>query len=607
LVNAAGSFARQVGAWVCLDVPLVNMVHQYLVTEPIPEVAALERETPVIRDPRASCYYRQEQKGLIIGPYETAGAQAWGLDGIDWSFDMQLLPPDIDRLTPWLELVMERIPVFAEAGIRRVVNGPITHSPDGTFLLGPAAGLRNYWMCCGASIGITQGPGAGWALAQWMVHGQAEVNVRELDPRRFGPYAKQPYCVAKAIDEYQRMYATHYPGEVRDPGRPARTSTLYEPLKAKGAIYAEAFGWERPKWFAPAGVTEVYSFRRTNWFSYVAEECRAVRERVGVLDLSSFSKYEVTGTDAEAMLNRLFANRMPRRDGGIVLAHMLTADGMIESESTITRLSEGRYYLLSGAVAQLHDLDLLCQGVREGEDVTVVDVTDDIGVLVLAGPQSRAVLAGLTDADLSNAAFRWLAGREITVAGVPLRALRISYVGELGWELHAPMDALPRLYGALMEAGAGHGIADFGVYAVNALRMEKAHKAWGAELTNEITMVEADMMRFVDLEKGDFVGRDALLRRQEEGVKTTLVYAEVEDGDADPLGNEPVFDGDRVIGVTTGGAHGHAVGKTLVFAYVEPALAEPGSRFEVAILGRRRPASVLSEPAYDAANVRMRA
>ena len=607
VVNAAGSFAPQVGAMVGLKVPLVNMVHQYLVTEPLAAVAALDDEFPVVRDPRASCYYRREKQGLIIGPYEAKGAEAWGLDGIDWSFDMELLPPDIDRLTPHLELAMARIPAFAEAGIKQIVSGAITHTADGTFLLGPAAGLRNYWLCCGASIGITQGPGAGKTLAQWMVHGQAEINVREMDPRRYGDWAVGDYCLEKSIDDYQHMYVVHLPGEHRDAGRPVRTTPIYQKLKDKGAVMAEVFGWERPKWFAPPGVDEEYGFRRANWFDVVAGECRAVRERVGLLDLSSFAKYEVTGADALPFLDRLFANRMPKRDGRIALAHMLTEDGMIESEATITRLAADRFYLLSGAVAELHDLDLLTQGRRSGEDVTVANVSDDYGVLVLSGPKSRDVLGALTDADLSNAAFPWLTGREITVAGVPLRALRISYVGELGWELHHPMVAMAGLYDALMEAGAAHGIADFGVYAVNSLRMEKGYRGWGAELTNEITMIEADMERFVAFDKADFVGRAATLKRKREGVSTCLVYIAVEALDADCMGGEPVLAEGRVIGVTTSGGYGHAVGKSLAFAFVEPVFAAPGSMFEVAILGQPRRAEVLPALLYDPDNARMRA
>ena len=301
VVNAAGGFSPQVGAMVGIDVPIVNIVHQYLVTESLDAVSALDREPPVVRDPRASCYYRQERQGLIIGPYETDGAQPWALDGIDWSFDTELLPPDIDRLVPWLELAAKRIPAFENAGIARVVSGPITHTPDGGFLIGPAPGLPNFWMCCGAGIGITQGPGAGKYLAQWMVHGQTEINVREMETRRFGEWAGSGYCVPKAVDEYHRMYQTHFPGEFREPGRPVKTTPVHGRLAARGAVFAETFGWERAKWFAAPGVEERYSFRRTNWFEPVAEECRAVRERVGVVDLSSFAKFDVTGRDAASV------------------------------------------------------------------------------------------------------------------------------------------------------------------------------------------------------------------------------------------------------------------------------------------------------------------
>jgi len=606
VVNAAGSFANQVNAMVGLEAPIVNMVHQFLVTEDIPEVAALGREPPVVRDPRASCYYRQEGKGLVIGPYERAEARAWGLDGIDWGFDMELLPPELDRLEPSLELATRRIPALETAGIKRVVSGPITHTPDGGYLMGPAAGLANFWMCCAASIGITQGPGAGKYLAQWMVHGQTEINVREMDPRRFGAWANGDYALKKSIDEYQEMYQVRRPGEFRAAGRPLTTTPIHHKLAARGAHFAEVYGWERPKWFAREGEDEAYSFRRTNWFEAVAGECRAVRERVGVMDLSSFAKFEVSGADAAALLERLAANRLPRRDGGIVLAHMLTELGGIECECTITRLGRDRFYLLSALVAELHDLDWLVQHVAADEAVTVEDVTQRIGVLVVAGPRSRQLIARLSDADLSNQAFPWLTAREIEVAGVPTRALRVSYVGELGWELHHPMARMAELYDALMAAGADLGVADFGAYATNSLRMEKAYKAWGAELTTEITPVEAGIERFVRLDK-PFIGRDAVAARQAAGVESRLVYLALEADDADALGNEPVYDGERIIGVTTGGAYGHSVGQSLAFAYVEPPYAAPESRFEIEILGQRRPARVLAGAAYDPGNERLRA
>lgn len=604
VVNAAGSFCAQVGEMVGLKVPMVNMVHQYLVTEEIPEVSALEKELPVTRDPRSSCYYRQEQNGLIIGPYEMQ-PEAWGLEGIDWSFDNALLPPDTGRLEPHLVVAAQSLPVFETAGIKKVVSGPITHTPDGNFLLGPAPGLRNFWMCCSASIGITQGPGAGKYLAQWMMHGQTEINVREFDPRRFGDWALGQYALDKSIDEYRHMYATYYPGEFRDAGRPVRVTPIVENLRKQGAVFAETYGWERAKWFDGKREGERYSFRRNNSFATVAEECRAVRERAGLLDLSCFAKYEVSGADAEGFLNRICANSLPDKPGGIALVHMLTELGGIECEATVTRLDQGLFYVLSAAAAETHDLDWMNRHVGDAEDVSVINVTDNYGVLVLSGPRSREVLRKLTDADLSNDAFPWMSAARIEVSGIPTRALRVSYVGELGWELHHPMDQMQRLYDALMEAGAEFGIANFGTYAVNSLRMEKAYKGWGSELTTEITPMEAGLERFVDFSK-TFIGREATLSRKLLGGNTKLVYLSVDAEDADCLGNEPVLDGEEIIGVTTSGAYGHTVGMSLAFAYVSPRYSEPGTRFDISLLGKRRMATVFEKALYDPENTRLR-
>ena len=605
VVNAAGGFAPRIGAMVGIEVPIVNMVHQYLVTEDLDEVAALEREPPVVRDPRASCYYRREGRGLIVGPYETEGARPWALDGIDWSFDAELLPPDIDRLMPWLELAARRVPVFANAGIKRVVSGPITHTPDGGFLIGPADGLENFWLCCGAGIGITQGPGAGKYLAQWMVHGQTEINVREMEARRFGGWAVGGYGVEKAIDEYHQMYQVRYPGEYREAGRPARTTPIHDRLAARGAVFAETFGWERAKWFAPEGVEERYGFRRMNWFDAVGGECRAVRERVGAVDLTAFAKFDVTGPDAASFLDRVVANRVPR-EGRAVLAHALTEQGGIESEFTVTRLDGDRFYLVSAPVARIHDRDWLARHRREGEEVRITDVTDDYAALLVTGPRSRELLGGLTGADLGNAAFPWMSAREIEVAGVPARAIRLSYAGELGWELHHPMSRMAELYDAVMEAGRDYGAADVGLYAMNALRMEKGYRAWGLELTTELTPIEAGLERFVDLDS-PFIGRDAVARRAREGGESRLVYLAVDAEDADAHGNEPVYAGGRLVGLTTGGAYGYAVGRSIAFAFVEPDLAAPGTGLEIAVLGRRRAATVLAEPLYDPGNERLKA
>ena len=501
---------------------------------------------------------------------------------------------------------MERMPLWAELGIKRVVCGAIPHTPDANPLLGPAHGLRNFWHCNGASIGIAAGAGSGKYLAQWMVHGDAEINMAGVDPRRFGKYAPGKYTKAKSHQDYEHMYALHLPGEERPASRQTRVTPLYEKLAARGAVYTEANGWERPKWFSLDGREEELGFRHNNVLEVVAEECRAVRERVGILDLSSFAKFDVRGADAETMLNRVSANKMPK-PGRITLTHYLSAEGRIQGESTVSNLGD-HFYVLSGAGAEDRDFDLLQQGILAGENVTVKNETDQMGVLVVPGPKSRDTLAAITEEDLSNHSFRWLSAQIITIAGRKVCALRVNYVGELGWELHCKMEDLAHLYDAVWAAGEAHGIANFGTYAVNSLRLEKAYKGWGAELTNEITLIEADMPRFFAENKGEFLGRDATLAVREAGIAQKLVYLEVAPGDSDIAGGEPLFapDRDAPVGVTTSGGFGHSCGKSLGFGYVETAYAEPGSALRVELLGEKRAATVLAEPVWDAQNTRLR-
>ncbi|WP_420446324.1 FAD-dependent oxidoreductase [Candidatus Poriferisodalis sp.] len=615
VVNAAGHYAPQLGAMIGLDVPIVSVIHQYLVTETVPEVAALGFELPVVRDPRASCYYRQEIDGLLIGPYEMSGARAYGIDGIDWDLHFHLPGQDLDVLEECLDFAQQRIGVLASAGIKQVVSGPITHTPDSGYLMGPAPGVRNYWHCNGASIGITQGPGAGKYLAQWIVHGQTEINVRSMDPRRFGDHTgpKSAFAYDKAIDEYHEMYQVRLPGEQRDAGRPIKTTPLWSRLDALGARWQEIYGWERPQYFAPDGTPEAHSFRRSNAHDLVGAEVRGVRERVGVADLSAFAKFEVTGAAAAALLDRLSANRLPGRDGGIRLTHMLTPLGGIECEMTIARLAPDRFWLASAIMGQSHDFDWLRDHVEDGEQVSVRDATDDTAILGVTGPRARDVLAPLTDADLSNDAFSWLTVQQITAAGVPAIALRVSYVGELGWELHCGMEGAARIYDAVAESGEPHGLVHFGSYAMNVMRIEKAYKAWGSELTTEITPVEARLGRFVDYQR-PFVGRDAAAARREceergEPLSMVLVYCEVDATDNEVRGNEPAFapGSDEPMGIGTSGAWGHTVGRSLAFVYVDPRFEAPGSTFELDLLGERRTATVLAEAAYDPANKALRA
>jgi dimethylglycine dehydrogenase len=608
VVNAAGSYCDVVGAWSGHRVPITNMLHHYVITEPVKALIEREAELPVVRDPWSSCYLREETNGILVGPYETSTAHiCWDGQPPAWNFESELLPPEIDRLAPSLEKAAERFPLFAEAGLKRIIPGAITHTPDGVYLSGPAPGPKNYWMHCGASIGICQGGGAGKYLAQWMVHGQAEINMREFDPRRFGNWATKEYCEAVAVADYQHMYYCYKPGEQHEVGRGLRTTPLHETLKAQGAQFSQVSGWERARWYAPDNQGEVFSFKRSNWWEPVRQECIAVRDRVGLMDLSTFAKFEVTGPDAEAFLQRICANKVPAADGRIVLGHLLNANGFIESEMTITRLGADRYYVLSAAAAQLYDMDQLRWRLQPGERVAITDVTDAFGVLVLAGPKARDVLASCTDARLDNAVFPWLSAREITIAGVTaVRALRVNYVGELGWELHVPMAGMANVFTALMAAGKAHGMRLFGTYAMNSLRLEKAYRAWGGELTNEVTMVAADMERFVDLGK-EFTGRAATVRAKLEGPPIKLIYLTVEAADSDCYGNEPIYRGDRLVGITTGGAYGHRAEQSLAFAYVEPAFAGPGETFEILMMGTRRNAWTLTRPAWDAKNERIRA
>ena len=610
VVNAAGCYARQVSQMVGTDIPMINMKHTYIVTDAVQTFLESDSEMPVIRDPYPSSYYRQEQKSALIGIYEMENSQeCWTHRGgwPEWESQNELFDPDFDNIMPFVERVMERVPMWRELGIRRVVCGAIPHTPDSNPFLGPAAGLRNFWHCNGASIGIAAGAGSGKYLSQWMIYGDAEINMAGVDPRRFSDFAPGDYTKAKSHEDYEHMYKLHLPGEERPAGREVRTTPLYDRLTAQGGVFGELNGWERPKWFSPDGREEEVGFRHNNVFDVVAEECRAVRERVGVLDLSSFAKYEVTGPDAEAMLNRCSANRMPRKTGGLVLTHYLSGEGRLNGESTVCRLGDDRYYVLSGANCEERDLAILGQAVQPEEDVEIRNITDEWGVLVLAGPRAREVLAGVTDADLSNAAFPWLTGQEIDVAGEAVRALRVNYVGELGWELHCPMDRLLAVYDAVWEAGGAFGIANFGTYAVNSLRIEKAYKGWGAELTNEISPVEAGVERFFREDKGDFTGRDAVLKIREQGPEIQVVYFEVEAGDNDVAGGEPMLDGDRVIGITTSGGFGHATGKSLGFGYVPAQYTEPGTGMQVQLLGEIRRITVLDTPVWDPASERPRA
>ncbi len=613
VVTATGSWARQVAAMVGLDIPVIAVEHQYIVTEPCRELEERKAkglpELPVLRESDQSYYLREERQGLIVGPYEK-GAPAWGVDGVPDSFGQELLPPDIDRLQVHIDAAIRRVPMLGRVGIKDCINGPIPYTPDGSPLIGPAPGLRNYWLAEGFSFGITAAGGAGRLLAEWMVAGEPAIDPWDVDPRRFGAYANKVYTKLKNEEAYEHIFVLHYPLEERPAARPAKTSPIYDRLTAMGAVWGQKFGWERPNWFAPKGMPakDVYSFRRANFFEPVREECRAVRERVGVQDLTGFSKFVVEGPGAEAMLDRLVANRLPRGHLRTQLCHVLNRMGGVVSEFTITRLGPDRFYIVSAAAAQAHDHDVLWRALPADGGVTLRDLTLDRGVLVLAGPRARDVLRKLTDADLSNEAFPWLSGKAITVGVAPVLALRVNFLGELGWELHHPLAYQVGIFQNLMEAGAAFDIRPVGIRAMDSLRIEKGYRYWRSDLTTEYTILEAGMERFVRFDKGDFVGKQALVEQKRMGLPRRFVTIQVDaETDNDPWGNEPLYAGGRMVGRTTSGAYGYTVAKSLALAYVEPTHAEPGSRLEIELLGRRHPASVIPESPWDPANARIRA
>ncbi|GAB5471530.1 MAG: FAD-dependent oxidoreductase [Rhodospirillales bacterium] len=606
LVNAAGTWCREIGEMMGLDLPVVPMLHQYLVTDRVAALAERQQagqpELPIIRDPEESWYLRQERDGFICGPYETA-APAWSVDGVPPDFGMELLPPDLERVEAIVALAMARVPALAEAGIKTVVNGPITFTPDANPLIGPAFGLPNAWLLTGSSMGVMEGGGAGAFLAHWMREGAPPLDALAVDGRRFGPYADRAYRLDKAKECFGLQFGIHYPFEERPAGRPRRITPLLSRQAAAGAVFGSAYGWERPNWFArePGQEQASLTFRRPAWFDAVAGECRAVGEAVGLADLSAFAKFEVSGRGAAAFLEGLGCQGPPRRVGRLGLLHALTSAGGVASEFTVTRLADDRFYLTSAAAAERHDEDLLRGRSEPFPGVTVTNLTEETGILAVAGPKARALLAPLIDLSLSDADFPWLGARRGHIAGVPLLALRVSYVGELGWELHVPLTHLAAVYDVLTEAGGGQGLRPFGAYAMNALRLEKGYAAWGSDLTSERTPLEAGLAAYVRSQGRDFVGRDALLRRAEAGPGWRLVLLELPET-ADPFYLHPLYGGDALAGMVTSAAYGHRVGRSLALAYLRPDAL--GTHVEVEILGRRVAAEILPRPPYDPENDR---
>lgn len=606
VVNAGGTYARQVALWLGYDLPATSMTHHYFITDTVPEFQGLEKELPVVRDDRlVSGYVRMEQKKGLIGIYEKANPNTVWEDHCPWESENELFEPDYDRVMLWLENAMGRMPIFAQLGITREVHGAISHPPDGNPLIGPAPGLKNYWCCCGTQIGIGWGPGLTRELARWIVSGSPEINMREFDPRRFGPYADQKYQITKAKEDYLLRHEIPFPHFNRLEGRPVKPSALYEECRAEGAVFEEVYGHERPRWFAPEGTDakDIYGFRRTKLHDIVSAEVRAVRERAGIMDISAFTKVEVSGPDARAFLDGLVANRLPSL-GRIALTHILNEAGRIELETTVVCLAEDRFYLACAAFFEQRLVDNLTFA-RKSEDIVIINRSSDWGAFALNGPKSRDILRVCTRADLSNAGFKWMTAQPIEVGGHRLWAFRMSYAGELGWEFHGPRAAILAAFRAIKAAGKAYGLANYGSFAMNAMRMEKAFKGAG-ELTNEVTLPEADVMRFVRLDKA-FRGKAATEVAAAKPLRFVCVYLDVaDDGTSDGNGGEAVLAAGKQIGTVSSIAYGHGVGKLLAFAYVQPEYAEPGTKLDVVVMGTTRAAKVLGEPAYDPENLKPR-
>jgi dimethylglycine dehydrogenase len=612
VVSATGSFARLTGAMVGLDVPVIPVEHQFIVTEPHPEIVRRHEqglpEMGVLRESDGSWYLREERGGLLLGPYEK-GAPCCYVDGPRDDCEYELFPEDIERLTPHIEAAINRVPAFGEVGVKEVYNGAIPYTPDGSPIIGPAWGLRNYWLNEGHSFGITAAGGAGWQLAEWITEGEPTIDMLGVDPRRFGDYATKGYLRAKNEEAYANVFTIHYPDEERPAGRPLRTAPCYERMKALGAVFGQKFGWERPNWFAPKGTPQEdhWSFRRSRWFEPIGAECRNVMENVGLLDMTAFAKARVSGPGAEAFLDHLVANRIPQKVGRLNLCHALNRRGGVHSEFTILREAQDSFYLISAGAWQRLDHDWLRRQMPDDGSVRFANLTDALGVLVVAGPKARALMARVSDADFSNETFPWLTGKDIFVGMAPTKALRVNFVGELGWELHHGIEYQNHIFDRLIEAGADFGLKPFGIRAMDSLRIEKSYRLVGTELSIEYAAYESGLDRFVHPNKGDFIGRDALVRWRERGFANRFVTLEVHDvTDADALGNNPIYANGKLVGRATGGNYGFRVEKSLALAMVTPEVADLGTELEMDILGTRHPVTVIPESPYDPENQRLR-
>jgi len=613
VVNCAGQWAREIGRMAGVNVPLVSVQHQYLVTEAIPGIS---RGLPTLRDPDRLTYYKEEVGGLVMGGYEP-NPIPWAVAGVPEDFHFQLLQPDWEHFQPIMELALPRVPALASAGIKELINGPESFTPDGNFILGPAPEVRGFYVGAGFNaFGIASGGGAGKVLAEWIVEGEAPFDVWPVDIRRFGaPHADIDWVRRRTLELYGKHYTIAWPGEEHASGRPLRRSPLYELLRSQGAVFGEKLGWERPNWFAAQGELprDEYSFARPNWFNAVGHEHQAARERVAVFDQSSFAKFEMIGRDAERALGWICANDISRPVGSLVYTQMLNGRGGIECDLTVARLAHDRYYIVTGTGFATHDFDWITRQIPADLEARLVDVTSAHAVLALMGPQARRVLENLTRDDLSNTAFPYGQARRLSVAGAPVLALRVTYVGELGWEIHVPVEFAVTVYAALMEVGAGFGIANAGYRAIETLRLEKGYRAWGADIGPDHTPLEAGLGWAVKLKTDiPFLGRDALMRQRAAPLTKQLCGFTVDDPAVVLLGRETIYrDGERVGWLSSGG-YGHTLQKSIGYGYVRRAAGvdreylRAGS-YQLEVATERVPCRMHLEPLYDPRMERIKA
>ncbi len=605
VVNAAGLWAREVGAMAGVYHPLHPMEHQYLVTDDIAEVYERGAELPHVMDPAGESYLRQEGRGLVIGFYEQ-DCEPWAVDGTPWSFGHELLPDKLDRIGHSLEIAYQRFPVLGRAGIKRILNGPFTFAPDGNPLVGPMPGLRNYWAACAIMAGFSQGGGVGLTLAEWMVEGEPSRDVFAMDVARFGDYTTRAYTRAKVRENYQRRFAISYPNEELPAARPHHTTPAYAIWKGTRAVFGVGYGLEHVNYFARSESErfEIPSFRRSNAFDTIGAECRAVREAVGITEIHNFGKYEVTGPEAESWLNWIMAGRMPKV-GKVALTPMLSPKGRIIGDFTIGRLEPERFQLVASYGAQAYHMRWFERHLPE-RGVEIRNMSLRRLGFQIAGPKARELLSRVTTADISNEAFPFLSVRRMEVGLASAIVQRVTYTGDLGYEVYVPARFQVALYEALMEAGRDLGLTPFGMRAMMSLRLEKSFGSWLREFKPDYTPAETGLDRFISWRKNDFIGRDAAMAERENPPKRRLSTLVVDALDADVWGDEPIWRDGEVVGFVTSGGYAHTVKKSVALGFVPVEMIREGAEFQIEILGELKPARLVTQPLFDPDGARMR-